>query len=185
MVNLIDIKLDDRGDICLKNKTSIIKLRINFGISKYPIFKATIRQHKEYEKKDDKYKSGAKYNRLKIRIKTADNKPQKLSSQSYHDIEELRQRIMILLKTNKGEIKSSPKKNFGSRLNIYKHEDATKTSTQNSIAELIQDEIAGILDDPYVVVRHEYVDNIFYCQNLTAYIYDGEQLICDMKLEET
>lgn len=92
---------------------------------------------------------------------------------------------MILLKTNKGEIKSSPKKNFGSRLNIYKHEDATKTSIQNSIAELIQDEIAGILDDPYVVVRHEYVDNVFYCQNLTAYIYDGEQLICDMKLEET
>lgn len=181
---MIDLEIDNHGDICL-NKSSVIKrLKIGLFMTKYPVFKATIRQQKEYDNESEKYKPDNRHGKIKLKIKIPENKNGNLSSSSIHDEDEIRQRITILFRTNKGEILSSLKNSFGSKINMYRHKDITLEETRRKIADLMRNELIDILDNPYVIVQHKYIDGPFYSQNITAYIYDDEQLICDMVIEE-
>ena len=181
---MIDLEIDSHGDICL-NKSSVIKrLKIEFFMTKYPVFKPTIRQQKEYDNESEKYKPDNKHGKIKLKIKIPENKNGHFSSSSIHDEDEIRQRITILFRTNKGEILSSLKNSFGSKINMHRHKDITLEETRKKIADLMRDELVNILNNPYVIVQHKYMDGPFYSQNITAYIYDNGQLICDMVIEE-
>ena len=67
---------------------------------------------------------------------------------------------------------------------MHRHKDITLEETRKKIADLMRDELVNILNNPYVIVQHKYMDGPFYSQNITAYIYDNGQLICDMVIEE-
>lgn len=181
---MIDLEIDNHGDICMNKKKTIKKLKVSFFISKYPVFKAIIRQQKEYDSEADKFVADNTQGKINISFKIPEDTRGNLLTENLHDEDELRQRITILFRTNKGELLSSLKEKFGSEINKYRHQDITLEETRNKIADLMKAELVGILENPSVEVEHEYIDSSFYNQNITAYIYDNEQLICDLVIEE-
>ena len=178
---MIDLKIDTRGDIILDKAPNNPRVKISFGISPYPIFKVIFRQQKEYDTDADIYKPDSS-NRIKIKFKTVAMPTGNQVGISCYDEEEIKQRIRILLRTNFGEISS--KEDFGTLLNNYRHKDLTQKAIRTTIEEQVEADLVNILDNPSVMARHERVNSQFYYQNLTLYIYNNDQPVCDLTLED-
>lgn len=178
---MIDLKLDTRGDIILDETPDNSRIKVSFGISPYPILKITFRQQKEYDTDAEIYQPNSS-NKIKIKFKTIAMPTGNQVGISCYDKEEIKQRIRILLKTNLGEISS--KEDFGTLLNNYRHKDLTQQSIRTTIEEQVEADLANILENPSVMARHERINSIFYYQNLTLYIYNNDQPVCDLTLED-
>lgn len=176
MITIIDFLINNQGDLIFDKYRSLSKFKIFFRQSKYPIFRIKFLQETDYI-------HSANSNNFKIRFKTTDLlSNENIINSVIHNIEELKQRIMILLRTEYQELGNNL---IGSKLYTYKHQDILSESVQNNIIDTVTKEINSIVDSNTVVkvtVSPKKIDGPFYCQNLNIYIYLNEQLIYSFNL---
>ena len=172
---MFDFKISNTGDLVLDNAENIAKTKIRFGISDYPVLNINFMTNKISEKKEE--------NPEILKIAFSVNKTSKKTAPgSVYDTDELRQRIMILLRTEYGSIPVDQE--FGSYINTMRHEDITNDGVLNRIRNIVEEEIAGILDNPSVEVRRVITNEIFGSQNINVYIFDNNKPVYEFTMEE-
>lgn len=170
----IDFKIDDRGDFILSTPTTYDRLKLSWVNSNYPVLRIDFEQGQECSERKT-------FKRLKIDFVTDQShqlNDNKFSTVS--DLEELRQRIMIRLRTERGEM--SLFKQLGSLLVTQRHEDIMSDNTKNAVEAAVYAEVNDILKKPKVVAVPKKKTGPFFCQNMNVYIYDDDTLIYTLSL---
>ena len=169
-----DFMIDDRGDFILSVPTLYPRLKLSWVNSNYPVLKISFEQIQEY-------KNISKNKRLRLDFITdQDSRPLNQKFVVVNDKDELRQRIAVRLKTEKGEM--SLLQNLGSYLVTQRHEDIMSEDTKIAVENIVFEEISGILQNPKVIAVPKHKTGPFFCQNMNVYIYDDEELIYTLSL---
>lgn len=170
----IDFKVDDRGDFVVSTLPLHKRLKISFVNSKYPVLRVRFEQGQDVAAVDGN-------NKLCVKFATCQGQEsmnRRISTVS--DINELRQRIMIRLRTEAGEIGLLP--SVGSYVTILKHEDILSEKTQAELQSAVLFAIADIVQNPKVVVVPKRKSGPFFCQNINVYIYQNDILLYTLSL---
>lgn len=170
----VDLKIDNRGDFILSSITEYPRLRIDWMDSENKVLRIDFEQGEEqsYTPLGDK---------LSIRFRTKQNDLLlNKKALTLTDKEELRQRIMIKLRTEFGEMSLKPE--FGTYLTTQKHEDINSAVTQQMVQNIVYGAVYGMLENPSVRAIPKRKDGPFYCQNMNVYIYEDDELFFKLEL---
>jgi hypothetical protein len=171
----IDIRVDNRGDFVLANIRKYPRLRIDWVDSTQPVLRLDFEQAEEVVPMEPSSKQ------ICIDFVSAqDERSLDAKALTVTDMEEVKQRLMVRLRTEYGEM--STKSDFGSYLVTQRHEDIMSTEVQNMIQSIVFSEVADLLDAPKVIVAPKKKDGPFYCQNLSVYVYNDGELIFDIEV---
>ena len=177
---MIDFKINNNGELIFNEPEPFSKFKIDFRLSKYPIFNIQFFQEKEYirTKYDNVFKITFNTNINLKDINDSNNK-------NVLDLEELKQRIMIHLRTEYNELLSSNL--IGSNVYKYKHEDLLAETTINGITDTVTNELKTLFEDLKdkeieVKVYPYKIDSPFYCQNLNIEIYINKEFIYNFNI---
>ena len=171
----IDFRLDNQGDFLISTPPLHNRLRLDWYDSDYPVLRINFEQGQEYPPRIPKP--------YRIRIDFTTDKSKEIPNRRFtvlSGVEEIKQRIMIRLRTEKDEIPYMP--NFGSYLATQKHEDLLSDRTKNMIENIVYNEVVDILKDPRVIAVPKRSSGTFYCQNIHIYVYEGNELYFDIDL---
>ena len=175
---MADLKIDNSGDLVMDKENPLPCFKLSFIVSDYPAFHLSFRQTSE-----ETFMSKGNKPLSQFMLTFAPGTP------SYPDIvpvingnDELKQRIIILLRTELGEITN--KSDFGTELYTVKHLDITQQSTLDRIHDIVYDAVKDILNDPNVFVSQKYGTGPFFHATAAVYIMDGNQSIYDFDLSE-
>lgn len=172
---MLDLQIDNRGDLVSTEPLSYPKLNIKWAAANNPMLKILFRAGLNKEN------YSAPKNNFKLMFYTANPEPLK-EFNTIRSTEEIKQRIKVLLHTELGDIQDLS--TYGTSLVINKHLDITSDAVVNSVQSIVLNVVSDILDDPSVkVVRAFSSSGPFYCQNLNVYIYDGADEIYEFELE--
>ena len=172
---MIDFKISNSGDLVLHNSEVFQRMKVSFAASEYPVARVTFLQ--EGEARDQKPVGTQLLIRFHTREKAfSDGK----SVSIINEVEEIRQRIMFALRTEYGDIIT--KKDFGSEVFRAKHLDINSAAVQKQIEDAVLIAINGILEEPNVIVKPEYYDGTFFCQNINIYVLDGNSIVYDFNI---
>lgn len=116
---------------------------------------------------------------LKLNFRIRNRKDSDIYS-TVRKYEELCQRILVLLRTELGEIGNAP--GFGTKLIQQKHKDITDESVLQEVHDIVLNAVERHLEDPSVIIRREKNETAFSCQNVNVYIYDGRKEIYHFEL---
>lgn len=167
----IDFLVNNQGDFVLSNIEQYPRLRIDWVDATQPVLRIDFEQGEEY--------SSFSQNNKQLRIDfitDRDNRTLDAKAATVTDIYELRQRIMLKLRTELGEMKLKP--NFGSYIVTQRHEDIMSESVQSMVQSIVLAEVKNMLNNPRVtVVPKKKTGTPFYCQNMNVYIYEDEELL--------
>ena len=170
----IDLKVDNRGDFILSSIEEYPRLRIDWIDSSYKVLRIDFEQGEEC-------KRPIRGERLQIDFRTnKDTFMLNKKALSLTDKEELRQRIMIKLRTELGEMSLKPE--FGTYLNTQKHEDINSAVTQQMVQNIVYGAVYDMLENPSVRAIPKRKDGPFYCQNMNVYIYEDDELFFELEL---
>lgn len=173
---MIDLKLSDKGDLVLQHEKELPPLRLSCHMTEYPVLHLSFEQGYEYMHKPE---TG-----LKISFNTM-NKDIK-SPTSFKAVEgddEIKQNIMMLLRTELGELNLMP--GYGSELYQLKHKNLNLQTTKEAIEERICKDVMPLFGDGDVKVIAKPVkmgNNAFYCQNMAVYIFHKDKMIYSFKI---
>ena len=171
----VDLKLDNRGDFILSTPKHHDKLRIDWIDSDYPVLRIDFEQGQEVKTRISKTS--------RIRIDFLTDKQDRVNDRRFEtvsDKEELRQRIMILLRTERGEISCCP--NVGSYLITQRHEDINSEDVQTMVENIVYSEVMNILENPTVRAVPKKKSGPFFCQNMNVYVYEGTELFFEIEI---
>lgn len=169
---MIDIEIDNTGDFVLRERFKFPSLKLSWTINKTEALKLSFDVGRNMN--DPPENIGLKLN-LKIR--------NKIDTDVYSTVRkerELRQRILVLLRTELGELINAP--NYGTKLIQQKHRDITDESVIKEVHDIVFDAVSDHLNEPRVIIRRKKNDTPFACQNLNVYIYNGRKEIYDFEL---
>ena len=170
----IDFKIDDRGDFIVSTPPLHKRLKISFVHSTHPVLRIRFEQGQESAVIDSDKKLCVKF----ATCKGQETMNRKISTVS--DIDELRQRIMMRLRTEAGEMRLLP--STGSYVTILKHEDIMSEQTHAELKSAILFAISDIVQNPTVVIVPKRKSGPFFCQNINAYIYQNDILLYTLSL---
>ena len=174
---MIDIEVNLRGDVVLQKTEPRPTLKLTIGKSTYPLLHLPFKSGKTFSPPNP-----VPPNSLSLSFDIGSYEEPK-ESYAIRDIEELRQRIMVLFRTELGEIHGE--QTYGARIPTYKHLDITKPETLSQVQEHVYEMVSPLLTSPRVEVRRKKLpESHFYNQNLNVYIYDGKTEIYNFILEE-
>lgn len=170
----MDFEIDERGDFITTVSQQHERLQLSWVNSNYSVLRIDFEQ-------------GQKYNERKIDGRLCLNfitdrgaKPVKAMFATVSDGDEVRQRIIIRLKTEKGEMRL--KRTLGSYLVRQKHEDIMAAEVQAAVESAVLSEVYDILEKPKVIAKPVHTTGPFFCQNMNVYIYDDDELIYVLSL---
>ena len=167
----IDFLVNNQGDFVLSSIEQYPRLRIDWIDATQPVLRIDFEQGEEYSS----FSQNSKQLRIDF-ITDRDNRTLDAKAATVTDIYELRQRIMLKLRTELGEMKLKP--NFGSYIVTQRHEDIMSESVQSMIQSIVLAEVKNMLNNPRVtVVPKKKTETPFYCQNMNVYIYEDEELL--------
>lgn len=170
----LDFALDDRGDFMLSTPPTHQRLRLSWINSNHPVLKLSFEQGQPCSERK-------KYTRLRIDfIADRDSRVAHRKFTVVNDRSELRQRIMIRLRTEKGEMKLF--EDLGSFLVTQRHEDIMSDKVKAYVESIVLLELSDILARPKVVAVPKRKDGPFFCQNMNVYIYENEELVYVLSL---
>ena len=173
---MIDIEVNLRGDVVLKKTESRPALKLTIGKSTYPILHLPFKSGKNFSPSNP-----VPPNSLSLSFDIGSYEEPK-ESYAIRDIEELRQRIMVLLRTELGEIHGE--QTYGAKIPTLKHLDITKEETLSQVQQHVYETVSSLLTSPRIEVRRKKLpESHFYNQNLFVYIYDGKAEIYNFILE--
>lgn len=169
---MIDLKLDNRGDLVLKEPERLPRLCVEFRPAEYPLLNIQFMQEKPTENR-----KAENENTLNVVFKTSGKEEDfsdTLTTDVVHGEDETKQHVMNWLRTESGEIPLFP--DIGSRLQQFKHLDIMDTKVQEGISSLLESELSAFIDNVSVEITHETYDGNFYSQNITIKVYSGDDL---------
>lgn len=170
----MDFMIDDRGDFVLSTAPTYPKLKLSWINSNYPVLRLSFEQA---QKCSERKQLG------RLRIDFVTDRGSRVLNRRFSTvsgIDELRQRIMIRLRTERGEMDLF--KNFGSYLVTQRHEDIMSDITKTSVENIVYAEVADLLTRPKVIAVPKHKTGPFFCQNMNVYIYDDDDLIYTLSL---
>lgn len=177
----IDFKIDNRGDFVLSSSNNYPRLRLDFINSTYQTLRIDFEQgvpHPPLFSYEDKYKDGKRLNIEFYTNKDSARMDRKIST--VFDKDELRQRIIIALRTEYNETEFMD--DFGSFLVTQRHEDITEEKVHNNVRDIVLSVIGDKLDNPDVRVVPKKINGPFYCSNLNIYVYDDDELLFELEV---
>lgn len=172
---MIDFAINNKGDLTFDRYSPINIFKLSFRTTKYPIFQIQFLQEDQHIERD------IKDNCFVVKFITTNlNDKKHKQNKAIHNLDELRQRVMIALRTEENELTDSNL--LGSKLYIYKHKDILSLDVQQGIIDTITNYLNNMLDGIYnieVKVIPKKIDNPFFCQNLSIYIFLNDELLYD------
>lgn len=169
---MIDIEIDNGGDFVLRERFKFPSLKLSWAINKTEALKLSFDIGRNMNDPSEN-------NGLKISFKIQ-NKINTDICSTVRKERELRQRILVLLRTELGELINAS--DYGTKLVQQKHRDITDESVIREVHDIIFDAVSDHLNEPRVIIRREKNDTPFSCQNLNVYIYDGRKEVYDFEL---
>ena len=168
--------LNNQGDFVLSNMLQYERLRIDWVDSDYPPLRI------DFEQGEEQIPYEIKNKQLCINFITAQqDRTLNAKGATVTDIEEIKQRLIIALRTELGELRLKP--DLGSIIVTQRHEDIMSAEVRGAIYRIVMDEIGDTLENPQVVVTpKKKIGTPFYCQNMNVYVYDDEKLLFDLQL---
>lgn len=171
----IDIRVDNRGDFVLANMREYPRLRIDWMDSSQPVLRIDFKQAEEV------VPMSPKKNQFCIDfISVQDERSLNAKALTVSGIEEVKQRLMVRLRTEYGEMNLKP--GLGSYLVTQRREDIMSDEVQGMIQSIVYSEVIDMLPNPVVVVKPKKKEGPFYCQNLSVYVYNDDELIFDIEV---
>lgn len=171
---MIDFKINNSGDLVLRNNADYPKFKLNFSVSKHPAMCISFNTvNSIYEEDEIAPKS------MEIRFETDTYSSNGVSNSSVNDIDQIKQLIMLRARTEYGDLANIP---FGSNMYLMKHLDIRSKEVHNNIQKIIYDIVKDLLDNPSVIVKVEKSNSYFYCQNINIYIYEDGELLFSFPL---
>lgn len=170
---MIDIAINNSGDLVSQRPIKASRLKLFWNTSANESLRLVFRMGRNWE---DVPSLGS----LKLEFNTGKDITSP-SCPAVHDEEELRQRIIVLLRTELGDLAMDP--SYGTSLIQQKHKDITSSIVQAQVHDIVYNAVEDLLDDPSVVVKRMKNETKFSCQNLNIYIYDGKKEIYEFELE--
>ena len=174
---MIDFKINNKGDLVLADNKIFPRMRLDFFASQFPAIRVSFLQGNEETGK----KPAGTQCMIRFNTRSQEFTNGKVTRVVLSD-EEIKQRIMIALRTEYGDIITKPE--FGSNVFRVKHLDINSPQVQRQLEDAIMDEIKDILEEPSVLVKPEYYEGNFFCQNINAYIFDNEKLVYKFSVME-
>jgi hypothetical protein len=166
---MIDFALTNTGDLIVDQQESFPVFCLQWRDSAFSIFNMSFLQKQE---KDKRTPEGIfEFN---FDASSATNREKK-NTRSIHGLEELKQRLIILFRTEEGACPLNT--NLGSKLVIQKHKDINSMPVLQEIQRIVKEKINDLVEDPAVVIKVEKSDSAFFCQNVSIYIYQNNELI--------
>lgn len=174
---MIDIAITNSGDLDARQPEDTHRLKLQWlcraDASIRIRFKTGINVNGEYEP--------AGTAPLKIDFMTTSPEPF-LECHALTENQELRQHLLVALRTEIGALKSSPL--FGSAVQATRHKDITDDNVIQELQDTVLATVSDYLDNPNVVVRKRNLETgAFYCQNLDVLIYNGNTEVYGFSLE--
>lgn len=164
---MIDFALNNAGDIILEHKEIYDIFKLSFVDSGYPVFKTNFHVLNNPPAKKDKRS-------FRLRFTTNQNESAYKKIKTIHKNDEIRQRIMLKLRTELNDIFHH--QDFGSNINIQRHKIITDANLE-LLASMAQDTIQNITNDTYrVEAKQVKRNNNFVTENINLYIYRNEEL---------
>jgi len=167
---MIDLAISNSGDLAASKPLDTPKLTLSWKESEHPTLMLTLKTGRNMD-------DAPEVRGLKLSFDVSTSNPLNECS-GVHDIEELRQRIMILLRTEDGDA------GLGTLLRQQKHKDILDEEVQKAVYEIVLNAVSEYLEEPYVYIRRGSTEGPFSCQNLNIYVYNGQEEIYDFELEE-
>ena len=164
---MIDIAINNSGDFILGKKPRASRLRLSWKSGAHDSLRLSFKTGKNM---NDPYKSTG----LCLGFSTSNIAPQ-LACQSAYDAEELKQRILVLLRTERGEL--AGRRSYGTELNQKRHQDITNAEVVRAVEDIVLAAVEPLLNEPRVAVEKRLSDGVFRSQNINVYIYDGKKEI--------
>lgn len=166
---MVDFEITNSGDLKLSATEKFPGFSINWYESEFPVLCLSWEQQsRPFVPPDDDGFS------LTFHTSNHPTEHTKTVAPARHN-EELAQRIAILLRTELGSSGLAP--DLGTTLVLDKHNDIRNMQVLKSIQGKILNAIDGLVEEPAVVIKVEERDGPFYCQNVSAYIYQNGELI--------
>lgn len=164
---MIDFALNNAGDIILEHKETYDIFKLSFVGPGYPVFKTNFHMLNNPPAKKDKRS-------FRLRFTTNQNESAYKKIKTIHKDDEIRQRIMLKLRTELNDIFHH--QDFGSNINIQRHKIITDANLE-LLASMAQDTIQNITNDTYrVEAKQVKRNNNFVTENINLYIYRNEEL---------
>lgn len=161
---MIDLAITNSGDLKERESEVLAKAKLQWTFSDYPVLRLKFRTGRNATD-PPKLENGITLS-FYLGEKTHANQ-----IDSALDKEELRQRIMILLRINEQVI-------------AKRHLDILAKETIDGIHDAVLDVVSPFLENPGVTVKkRELNDSPFSWQNLDIYIYDGKEEIYNFTME--
>lgn len=173
---MIDLEVNNAGDIVLERPTDFPKMDVSFVMAAYPAL-----QIQFMTAKNEKAEVPLPETSLSIRFKINEDSIKGIGCSLINEKDALRQLIMLRLRTECGDIYNQP--GYGSRINDYKHTDIRSETIRNKIASIVYDIVKDLLEEPSVIIKGEQSSSFFYCQNLNIYIYENGRLFFSFPVE--
>ena len=170
---MVDLKMTNTGDILVVKQEQLPSFHLIWRNASYPTFRLRWKQGRSKEEEDA--------HGFCLKIRTSEKEKKKVSKTVY-DNDEIKQRIIMELRTEYGDIAN--RSQYGSYLSLYKHEDITSSAIIRRIKSAIEGVVEKYLSSPTVEVKHAYGTGAFYCQNLNIYIYDNGRPFFEFVTEE-
>ena len=171
---MIDFKINNSGDLVLRNNANYPKFKLNFAVSKHPAMCISFNvMNSVYE--DDIIPEKT----MEIRFEADTYSSKGVSNSSINDIEQIKQLIMLRARTETNDLSNIK---FGSNMYLMKHMDIRSKEVHNNIQKIIYDIVKDLLDNPSVIVKVEKSNSFFYCQNINIYIYEDGELLFSFPL---
>lgn len=161
---MIDFALNNKGDLILEEQQVLPGFKLNFRVSKYPVFAVKFFQNPQQD-----VVHGNNFN-ISFNVK-AHNEEIKHKALLVEDIKEAAQQVIIRLRT---ELTELPERlTVGSKLRTVKHERLNSPLNLGRIETITVEAISGIVPNLEVVAKAEHGLGSFYCQNVNIYIYSN------------
>ncbi len=167
---MLDIAIDNRGDIISKTPQQFPTIKLKWKMTGESTFRILFKTHGD-KKKAEGFNISFRTSNDSIQTKTA----------SVWGEDELKQRILILLRTQLGDIETQP--DYGTELVNQKHLDITDQRVLQKVHDIVFNAVSPLLDDPRIYVQKKITEGPFYCQNIDIYIYDGKKEIYNFEME--
>lgn len=170
---MIDLAISNSGDIAMSEKLTAPELKLSWRIGDYEslILSFIIGRNMI----DPEENTGLE---LFFTIGKEEDKKQ---CDIAHDIENIRQQVMMLLRTPREELPLS--KEYGSDLYLLKHKDITSESVVDKVKEIVTEISSRYIKNPKILVKRTPTDSAFSSQNLNVYIYDKNVEIYNFNME--
>lgn len=166
---MVDFEMTNGGDLKISASEKFPGFNISWYESEFPVLCLSWEQQETPTESSDSEGLTLTFNT------NNENTDSSITVSPIRHMNELAQRLTILLRTELGSSPLSPE--LGTTLGLDRHKDIRDYQVLQSIQGKILAAIDGLVENPSVIIKVEEKDGPFYCQNVNVYVYQNSDLV--------